>query len=244
MNETPDEGAHRTRARRRNVTLIALAAALLLTGGVLLALGTSRQQPAPPPAADKGSPAATGQPPVRQGAKPATPSGNPDTAAPSGQPHTAALPASRPVSITIPSLKVTSTLEELGLGKDRAMETPRDPDKAGWYRPGATPGAVGPAVIAGHVTWNGAPGVFFRLGKLGPGDRISVRRADGRTADFTVDRTAVYPKDRFPTVEVYRNLDHAGLRLITCGGDYSKDDSHYADNVVVYATLTGSRGHA
>lgn len=98
-------------------------------------------------------------------------------------------------------------------------------------------------MIAGHVTWNGAPGVFFGLGKLGPGDRISVRRADGRTADFTVERTALYPKDRFPTVEVYRNLDHAGLRLITCGGDYSKEDSHYADNVVVYATLTGSHGH-
>ncbi|MFG2673330.1 class F sortase [Streptomyces sp. NPDC048445] len=235
MNGTPDEGAHRTRARRRDVTLIALAAALLLTGGLLLALGTSRQQPAPPPAAEKGGPVATEQPPAtRQGAR---------SPAPSGKQRTEALPASRPVSITIPSLKVTSTLEELGLGKDRAMETPRDPDKAGWYRPGATPGAVGPAVIAGHVTWNGAPGVFFGLGKLGPGDRISVRRADGRTADFTVDRTALYPKDRFPTVEVYRNLDHAGLRLITCGGDYSKDDSRYADNVVVYATLTGSHGH-
>ncbi|NEE26831.1 class F sortase, partial [Streptomyces sp. SID7982] len=58
---------------------------------------------------------------------------------------------------------------------------------------------------------------------------------------FTVDRTAVYPKDEFPTVEVYRNLDHAGLRLITCGGEYSASDSRYADNVVVYATLTDSR---
>lgn len=233
MNGTPGYGEHRRRSRRRDVTPIALVAALLLTGGLLLALGTSRQQPAPP-AADRGGPAGSARPPARQEA---------GTAAPSDGPSTAPLPASRPVSITIPSLKVTSTLEELGLGKDRAMETPRDPDKAGWYRPGATPGAVGPAVIAGHVTWNGAPGVFFALGRLGPGDRISVRRADGRTAEFTVDRTARYAKDRFPTVEVYRNLDHAGLRLITCGGDYSKSDSRYADNVVVYAILTGSHGH-
>ncbi|MFF1923870.1 class F sortase [Streptomyces sp. NPDC058221] len=225
---TGDEGGHRTVSRRRDVLLVALAAALLLTGGLLLAVGTGRQQPAPPPAADKG---ATAQPRARQGTASATPS---------GEPHAAALPASRPVRISIPSLKVTSTLEELGLGKDRAMQTPRDPARAGWYRPGATPGAVGPAVIAGHVTWNGAPGVFFGLGRLGPGDRISVARADGRTAEFTVDRTARYPKDRFPTVEVYRNLDHAGLRLITCGGDYSRNDSRYADNVVVYATLTGS----
>ncbi|MFE6029200.1 class F sortase [Streptomyces niveus] len=40
--------------------------------------------------------------------------------------------------------------------------------------------------------------------------------------------------------EVHRNLDHAGLRLITCGGDFSEADRRYADSVVVYATLTGS----
>ena len=122
------------------------------------------------------------------------------------------------------------------------METPKDPAKAGWYRPGTTPGAIGPSVIAGHVTWDRVPAVFFKLTELDPGDRIDVRRADGTTAVFTVDRTATYPKDDFPTVEVYRNLDHAGLRLITCGGDFSEKDSRYADNVVVYASLTGHRG--
>ncbi|WP_432148936.1 class F sortase [Streptomyces sp. bgisy029] len=222
---TPGTDERRRTLRRRRAPLIA-AIALLLTGGLLLALGTSRQQPAPPPAADKGGPAA---------ATPAAPRPEP----PSEAPRAEALPSSRPVSITIPSLKVTSDLEQLGLGKDRAMETPKDPAKAGWYRPGVTPGALGPSVIAGHVTWDGAPAVFFKLTELDPGDRIDVRRADGTTAVFTVERTAVYPKDEFPTVEVYRNLDHAGLRLITCGGDYSQSDSRYADNVVVYATLTG-----
>ncbi|KAB2592215.1 class F sortase [Streptomyces arboris] len=192
----------------------------------MLALGTARQQPAPPPAADKGAP----------------PAAAPHSSAPSTEPRTTALPPSRPVSITIPSLEVTSDLEQLGLGKNRAMETPKDPAKAGWYRPGSTPGAIGPSVIAGHVTWDGVPAVFFKLTELDPGDRIDVRRADGTTAVFTVDRTATYPKDDFPTVEVYRNLDHAGLRLITCGGDFSEKDSRYADNVVVYASLTGHRG--
>ncbi|WP_457810623.1 class F sortase [Streptomyces microflavus] len=186
----------------------------------------ARAPPAPPRAADRGGPSA--------GAPAA-----PRSQAPSAEPRAAALPPSRPVSITIPSIEVTSDLEQLGLGKNRAMETPKDPAKAGWYRPGATPGAIGPSVIAGHVTWDGSPAVFFELTELEPGDRIEVRRADGRTAEFTVDRTATYPKDDFPTVEVYRNLDHAGLRLITCGGDYSEDDSRYADNVVVYASLTG-----
>ncbi|MFJ8845567.1 class F sortase [Streptomyces cyaneofuscatus] len=225
MDRAPDEDPPRRSSWRRRAPLVAIAA-LLLTGGLLLALGTARQQPAPPPAADKGAP----------------PAAAPHSSAPSTEPRTTALPPSRPVSITIPSLEVTSDLEQLGLGKNRAMETPKDPAKAGWYRPGTTPGAIGPSVIAGHVTWDGVPAVFFKLTELDPGDRIDVRRADGTTAVFTVDRTATYPKDDFPTVEVYRNLDHAGLRLITCGGDFSEKDSRYADNVVVYASLTGHRG--
>ena len=224
MDRAPDEEPPRRSSWRRRVPLAAIAA-LLLTGGLLLALGTARQQPAPPPVADQGAP-----------------SNAPRTPAPSVEPRTTALPPARPLSITIPSLKVTSDLEQLGLGKNRAMETPKDPAKAGWYRPGTTPGAIGPSVIAGHVTWDGVPAVFFKLTELEPGDRIDVSRADGTTAVFTVDRTATYPKDDFPTVEVYRNLDHAGLRLITCGGDYSRENSRYADNVVVYASLTGHEG--
>ncbi|WP_434599660.1 class F sortase [Streptomyces sp. A5-4] len=216
------------RTRRRRIVIIALSA-LLLVGGLLLALGMGRQQPAPPRAEDRGGPTAPATPP--------SPSGGASKPHPR---HVTALPASEPIRVTIPSLKVSSTLEQLGRDKNRAMETPRDPDRAGWYRPGPAPGSEGPAVIAGHVTWDSAPAVFFRLAGLGPGARIEVARQDGRTAEFTVDRVARYAKDRFPTVEVYRNLDHAGLRLITCGGSYSKADNRYADNVVVYATLTGS----
>ncbi|MXG25295.1 class F sortase [Streptomyces sp. YIM 132580] len=225
MDRAPDEDPPRRSSWRRRAPLAAIVA-LLLTGGLLLVLGTTRQQPAPPPAVAKGPP----------------PTAAPHSSTPSTEPRTPPLPSSRPVSITIPSLKVTSDLEQLGLGKNRAMETPKDPAKAGWYRPGTTPGAIGPSVIAGHVTWDGVPAVFFKLTELEPGDRIDVSRADGTTAVFTVDRTATYPKDDFPTVEVYRNLDHAGLRLITCGGDYSREDSRYADNVVVYASLTGHGG--
>ncbi|GAA2990175.1 sortase family protein [Streptomyces sp. KhCrAH-43] len=222
-----------TSLRRRRFVLTAAIMVLLLAGALMLGLGIDRQHPAPPAAEDK-----AGIPRAAAG-RTAVPDGKASGSA-GGEQGTTVLPASRPLSITIPAIKVASGLEDLALGKGRAMETPRDPDKAGWYTPGPTPGALGPSVIAGHVTWNGAPGVFFKLAELDPGDRIDVRRADGSTATFTVDRTAVYPKDRFPTVEVYRNLDHAGLRLITCGGDYSASDSHYADNVVVYATLTDS----
>jgi hypothetical protein len=69
------------------------------------------------------------------------------------------------------------------------------------------------------------------------GDTVSVARQDGRTATFTVTRTARYPKDRFPSDAVYGPIDHAGLRLITCGGDFDDTTGHYRDNIVVYAAL-------
>ncbi|MDQ4118194.1 MAG: sortase, partial [Actinomycetota bacterium] len=100
-----------------------------------------------------------------------------------------------------------------------------------------TPGERGPAVIAAHVDWAGRAGAFAGLDTLRPGDAVRVRRADGATVEFVVDRVAQYPKDRFPTGEVYGDLDHAGLRLITCGGRFDDGARSYQDNVVVFASL-------
>lgn len=152
-----------------------------------------------------------------------------------------ALPQSRPVSVDIPRLHVSSALEDLGLDSSGAMEVPRDPARAGWFDRGPTPGSLGPAVIAGHVTWNRLPAVFFRLGTLGRGDVVRVRREDGTTAVFSVTRVASYGKRAFPTRVVYGTLDHAGLRLITCGGRYDAARHRYLANVVVFADLVAGR---
>jgi sortase (surface protein transpeptidase) len=151
------------------------------------------------------------------------------------------LPQSHPVAVSIPSIGVQSRLVDLGL-TDGAMETPKDPADAGWFSRGPTPGALGPAVIAGHVTWNGAPGVFHRLDTMRRGDQVIVTRDDRKTAVFTVTRVARFSKSRFPTRAVYGRIDHAGLRLITCGGTYDAASHTYLDNVVVFARLEAVRG--
>jgi hypothetical protein len=151
------------------------------------------------------------------------------------------LPKSHPVAVSIPRIGVQSRLVDLGL-KDGAMETPNDPADAGWFTRGPTPGALGPAVIAGHVTWNGVHGVFYRLDTLRRGDQVTVTRNDGKTAVFTVTRVARFSKSRFPTQAVYGQIDHAGLRLITCGGTYDAAGHTYLDNVVVFARLDAVRG--
>ena len=149
------------------------------------------------------------------------------------------LPESEPVAVSIPRIGVRSTLVKLGLDDEGEMEVPAPAD-VGWYSRGPSPGALGPAVIAGHVTWNGTPEVFYRLRTMRDGDQVSVTRKDGKTAVFTVTRVAQFSKSRFPTREVYGAIDHAGLRLITCGGTYA--GNKYLDNVIVFARLEAVHG--
>ena len=152
------------------------------------------------------------------------------------------LPESNPVAVSIPRIGVQSTLVDLGLKTNGAMQVPDDPADAGWFSREPTPGALGPAVIAGHVTWNGAPAVFHSLETVRRGDQVTVTREDGRTAVFTVTRVAQFSKSRFPSRAVYGATDHAGLRLITCGGTYDAARHTYLDNVIVFARLETARG--
>jgi sortase (surface protein transpeptidase) len=149
------------------------------------------------------------------------------------------MPASVPVGLAIPALGVTSAVIELGLEDDGSMEVPPGAYPAGWYDQSPTPGELGPAILAAHVDWGGKPGVFHAIRDLQPGDEVSVARQDGSIASFRVDRVDEYAKAAFPTEAVYGDLDHAGLRLITCGGDFDHDSGNYEDNVVVFATFTG-----
>lgn len=97
------------------------------------------------------------------------------------------LPASRPVAVDIPAIKVTSRLLHLGLDSSGAIQVPQGAsyDQAAWFTGSPTPGQVGPAVIEGHIDGVGTtPSVFFKLGALQPGDIAMVTRADGRVVTF------------------------------------------------------------
>jgi sortase (surface protein transpeptidase) len=173
--------------------------------------------------------------------RPAEPTQSAEPTQPAGA---ATMPASAPVRVQIPSIGVDSELMDLGLQADGTLEVPPSGFPAGWYTGAPTPGELGPAVIAGHVSWAGQPGVFFDLRHLSPGDEIVVTRKDGSMALFRVTRVEQFAKDEFPTQAVYGNLDHAGLRLITCGGEFDRQVRSYNDNIVVFAELVRSNRSA
>lgn len=163
--------------------------------------------------------------------------GQPGFAGSAGPPEPVVLAPSEPTGVAIPALGLDTRLMPLGLRPDGTMEVPPDAPGVGWFTGAPTPGERGPAVIAAHVDWAGRAGAFAELDTLEPGDEVRVRRRDGATVVFVVDRLGQYPKDRFPTGEVYGDIDHAGLRLITCGGEFDSGARSYEDNVVVFASL-------
>ncbi|WUO17888.1 class F sortase [Streptomyces sp. NBC_00289] len=153
------------------------------------------------------------------------------------------LQPSAPLRLRIPTIGVDAPVSKLDLDASGALQPPPadHPGLAGWYGGGPPPGSVGTAVTTGHVDLpNGQRGVFYGLGSVAKGNTIEVDRADRRTALFTVDAVEVYDKERFPDDKVYGSSGRAELRVITCGGGYTKH-SGYQGNVVVYATLTGVR---
>ncbi|WP_285912158.1 class F sortase [Actinomadura opuntiae] len=151
-----------------------------------------------------------------------------------------ALPAAPPMRIAIPALGVHAPVARAGLRPDGTLQPPRPPhqDRPAWYTGSVTPGEAGTAVIEGHLDSYAGPSVFFRLGRLRPGQDVRVRRSDGTTAVFTVDAVRRFAKDGFPTRAVYTDTPGPSLRLITCGGAFDTATRHYRDNTVAFAHLT------
>jgi sortase (surface protein transpeptidase) len=147
-----------------------------------------------------------------------------------------------PVSLTIPAIGVKTSLIHLGLLANGSLQVPATTAVAGWYTESPRPGAVGSAVIAGHVDSYQGPGVFYWLRNMKSGERVYVTRADGSVAVFTVTSVQTYPKAAFPTSIVYGATPDAELRLITCGGTFDSTTGHYLSNIIVYATLDQGQG--
>ncbi|MGW5849610.1 class F sortase [Streptomyces sp. NPDC055254] len=144
--------------------------------------------------------------------------------------------------VRIPSISVDAPVMTVGLDAEGWIDAPpaQERNLAGWYLNGISPGQRGSSVIVGHVDNEQGPAVFFGLGSVKPGGHIEVERYDGRTAVFEVYGVEVFSKDAFPGARVYGDTGHPELRVITCGGAYSKAGG-YNGNVVVFARMVEAR---
>ncbi|TLP96232.1 class F sortase [Nesterenkonia salmonea] len=147
-----------------------------------------------------------------------------------------ALPAAaEPESVEIPRIELDEPLIDLAIQQDGRLEPPADWDDVGWFANGSRPGQPGPTVIAAHVDSAAGPAVFFRLLELEPGDEVTVTDAEGDEHLYRVSSTADFPKDDFPTREVFGAGPDDQLRLITCTGEFDDAAGRHLDNRVVFA---------
>nr|WP_184491565.1 class F sortase [Streptomyces sp. I6] len=148
-------------------------------------------------------------------------------------------PASR---IAIRAVGVDAPIVDVGLDANGWIEAPpaQDPNLAGWYQNGIAPGQQGTAVVVGHVDNAGGPAVFYGLGSMEKGQHVEVTRYDGRVAVFEVYGVEVFSKNNFPGARVYGDTGTPELRVITCGGGYSRGTG-YDGNVVVFGRMVTTR---
>lgn len=218
--------SRREAGRRRGLSLLALATGLVAV--VVLAVFFVSQKHPP-----EVSPSARG-----------TVSSEP-TATPTTSPSAAPKPTgsgpvgpSNPVAISIPAINVNSSVIEIGKGNDGKLKAPagKEINKVAWYKDSATPGETGASVLEGHIDTVNGPSVFYRLAAVRIGNKITVKREDGKTAEYTVSAVRSYPdKAKFPTELVYGgDLSAPTLRVITCA-NFNQQTRHYAGNTVVFA---------
>ncbi|MGW2208819.1 class F sortase [Streptomyces sp. NPDC001781] len=220
----PAEWGEREERRRRRAPWGVLAL-VLLTGVALIRSGSGEFDVGPP------QPAAAAAPATDARSLPSA-SGTAAVPGPAGLPFS---PADR---VRIPAIQVDAPVTPVGLDADGwvGAPPPGDPNLAGWFTGAVSPGEKGTSVIVGHVDNTRGPAVFYGLGALKKGDRVEVARQDGRTAVFEVYGVEVFEKSRFPGARVYGSKGTPELRVITCGGGFSKKNG-YDGNVVVFARL-------
>lgn len=172
---------------------------------------------------------ACGSPSVGDGSTPVPPS---QSIAAVASPPEAVTDAPKPVHVEIPKLGVTEDIVPVGLDAERRMVIP-PVTSTGWFERGVAPGEAGPAVLAGHVDYEGVKGAFNRIGELAAGDTITVTDEAGTARTFTVYDVIRAPKAQFPFDATWGDTEGPELRLVTCSG--AVVDRAYTDNTVVRA---------
>ena len=141
-----------------------------------------------------------------------------------------------PTRLRIPELGIDAAVLDVRVLADGALDLPADVVRVGWYGGGPAPGQSGSAVLAAHVDYQGAPGVFLQLGTLKAGTQILIERSDASVVVFRSSGPArSYRKSSLPIDQLFRRGQAPELTLITCGGAFDPATRSYQDNVVVSA---------
>jgi sortase A len=145
-----------------------------------------------------------------------------------------------PVRLLIPALGLDAEVQYVGLDESGSgeMAVPSNFTDVGWYKDGVRTGMRGSAVIAGHYNGKGVPeAVFYNLDTLDIGDEVVIMSAERIEDIFSVVKVKTYDYDDDAT-DVFVSTDgKKRLNLITCGGEWLRDEGRYDKRTVVFTEL-------
>lgn len=146
--------------------------------------------------------------------------------------------AVQPTELIIPSIELNAKIVPVGITARGNMATPNNFADVGWYEFGPVPGALGSAVLAGHVNDRlNLPAVFGNLEDLKEGDDIYITTALGERLHFVVDRSAVYDFNARAD-DVFNESGDELLKLITCYGEWLPTAKTHDKRLVVTAVFS------
>jgi LPXTG-site transpeptidase (sortase) family protein len=142
-----------------------------------------------------------------------------------------------PSSLSIPSIKLTAPVIDIGLLPGGKLDVPADRGILGWYNLGPRPGEQGNSVIDGHLNTKEGDGAFWNLKHVKVGDLVHVSDKNGITKTFRVREMHVYPVADAPMKKIFGYDKNKHLNLITCAGVWRKEFDHYDKRLVVFTDL-------
>jgi sortase (surface protein transpeptidase) len=150
-----------------------------------------------------------------------------------------------PVAIMIPQADVDAEVERTKI-VDGQMLDPSGPWIVAWYEGTGLPGAVGNAVMSGHVDyWDVGPAVLRNVASLPVGAEMTVLGAGGGTFVYAleyIERVEVATLTAEKLQEIVGATDYAALTIITCGGRFNYDAGEYYERDIVRGRLVDDSG--
>ena len=143
-----------------------------------------------------------------------------------------------PSYLIIPELSINAPILAVGVNAQVALEAPSNINDTAWYNESSQPGQPGAMLIDGHISSWTAPGVFYDLKTLQPGNTIEVRSGNGAIFTYQVVITKVYSFNNVNMAMAMTSINpnKPGLNLISCTGDIIPGTSEFDERIIVFAT--------
>ncbi len=145
--------------------------------------------------------------------------------------------ADLPRFLSIEKIDVHARIRQVSEESKNVPTAPASIFDVGWYNGSPKPGEPGTIVLDGHVSGPTKRGVFYNIGNMQIGDKITLERGDGKVFSYTVSGKELYDNGQVDTDKLVKSSvpGKPGLNLITSSGRFNVRDNQFEQRMVIFA---------